>query len=82
MTVTRAGNDNSESGVVTSNPPGIDCGAICSGSFSSGTSVTLTAQASGNHVFAGWVGDCIGTENSCTLIMDGNKSVTAIFNRR
>jgi hypothetical protein len=82
VTVSRAGNDNSQGGLVTSSPAGIDCGTICSGSFSSGTVVTLTALASGNRVFAGWGGACSGTATTCTLTMDGDKAVTAIFNRR
>ena len=82
LTVSRAGNDNSEGGMVTSNPAGIDCGSICSSSFSNGTIVTLIANAPGNRVFAGWGGDCSGTEPTCTLTMDGNKTVTATFNRR
>ena len=67
---------------MTSSPAGVDCGTNCSASFSVGTVVTLTAQASGNRVFGGWGGACSGLEPTCTLIMDGNKAVTAIFNRR
>jgi endoglucanase len=64
---------------VTSSPSGIDCGSTCSSSFSSGTSVTLTALASGTSVFVGWAGACGGAEPICTLTMDENKAVTAIF---
>ena len=35
----------------------------------------------GNGVFAGWGGACTGT-GSCTVTMDGNKSVTATIIRR
>jgi len=66
------------SGAVTSNPSGIDCGATCSASFSSGTSVTLTATASGGSNFTGWSGDCSGM--TCTVSMTANRSVTANFN--
>ena len=82
VTVSRAGDDNSQGGLVTSSPAGIDCGSTCNASFSSGTVVTLTAQTSGNHVFAGWDGACSGSDATCTVTMDGNKAVTVIFNRR
>ena len=81
MTVSKAGTDESQGGLVTSSPAGIDCGTICSSSFSSGTSVTLTALASGDSVFVGWDGACSGTATTCTLTIDGNKAVTAIFDR-
>jgi hypothetical protein len=80
LTVARDGNAASR-GTVTSNPAGIDCGDTCSASFAKDGTVTLTASTRGNAVFAGWSGACTGT-GACTLTMDGNKSVTATFNRR
>ncbi|MEI6415206.1 MAG: DUF1566 domain-containing protein, partial [Pseudomonadota bacterium] len=69
ITVTKTG-----SGTVKSLPAGIDCGSTCSTSFSSGTSVTLTATpATGT-----FSGGCSGT-GSCTLTMNANKSVTVTF---
>src|SRR5207302_7004712 len=44
------------SGTVTSNPAGITCGATCSASYTSGTTVTLTASAAGGSTFSGWSG--------------------------
>jgi hypothetical protein len=66
-------------GTVTSSPAGIDCGATCSASFSEDTSVTLTATADAGSTFSSWSGDCSGT--ACTVTMDADKSVTAIFNQ-
>ncbi len=77
LTVQKNGNG---SGTVTSSPSGITCGGTCSASFSTGTSVTLTASAASGSVFAGWNGGgCSGT-GSCTVTMNAAVSVTATFN--
>ena len=47
--------------------------------------VTLTATwTEATHVFSGWEGDCraSGTEATCTLTMDADKTVTAAFAER
>jgi hypothetical protein len=64
-------------GKVTSTPVGIDCGATCQASFSSGATVSLVATPKGNHVFAGWSGDCSGA--TCSLSMAAAHDVTATF---
>ncbi|MBV1911064.1 MAG: hypothetical protein KUG78_17325 [Kangiellaceae bacterium] len=66
------------SGTVTSNPSGIDCGSVCSQSFSDTTSVILTATAESGNSFVGWGGACSGVGN-CTVPMSSNQSVTADF---
>lgn len=75
LSVTKTGTG---SGTVTSSPAGINCGADCSESYGSGTSVTLTASPVTGSTFAGWSGACSGT-GSCILTMDADKSVTATF---
>jgi hypothetical protein len=67
------------SGIVTSNPAGVNCLPTCSADFTPGSSVTLTATPSAASVFAGWSGACTGT-GTCTVTMDSAKSVTATFN--
>ena len=77
LTVSKGGTG---SGTVTSSPSGVDCGATCSKSFSSGTSVTLTATPAGGSVFAGWSGGgCSGT-GTCTVTVNADTTVTATFN--
>ena len=67
------------SGTVTSSPPGINCGSDCTEIYARGTGVTLTATPSGNASFAGWSGACTGTGTTCSLTMNGPRSVTATF---
>ncbi len=76
LAVTRAGTG---AGTVTSTPSGINCGSTCSASYSSGTSVTLTATPATGSTFAGWGGACSGT-GGCTLAMTASRNVTATFN--
>jgi hypothetical protein len=48
-------------------------------SYASGTVVTLTATPDAGQPWVGWGGVCTGTSQTCTLMMDANKSVTANF---
>jgi hypothetical protein len=87
FTVTQAGLVNSYGlflnkaggGTVTSNPAGISCGSLCSASFTSGTSVTLTAAPGSGNSFSGWSGACSGTASTCTVTMSSAMNVTASF---
>jgi uncharacterized repeat protein (TIGR02543 family) len=47
--------------------------------YDEGTEVTLTAASAAGYQFTGWTGDVTGTENPTSVVMDGNKSVTANF---
>ena len=67
----------SGTGTVTSNPLGINCGAICSATFASGT-VTLTANPGAGSAFTGWSGACVGT-GVCNVNLNAAQSVTATF---
>jgi hypothetical protein len=71
--------NGSGTGTVTSNPAGITCGAICTGNFTVGALVTLTASPVGGSTFAGWSGACSGTA-SCAVTMSAAQTVTATFN--
>src|SRR5207249_4337000 len=76
LTVSKAG---AGTGVVTSSPPGIDCGSTCAAPYTSGTVVALTAQASAGAVFSGWSGACSGQARTCTVTINAATSVTATF---
>ncbi len=75
LSVTKSGTG---SGVVTSSPAGINCGASCSASFDHGTEVTLSASPAAGSEFKGWSGACVGT-GSCKVAMSAAKSVGAEF---
>ncbi|MBI4848652.1 MAG: M6 family metalloprotease domain-containing protein [Nitrospirae bacterium] len=76
LSVSRSG---SGAGAVTSLPAGIDCGADCTEPYEYYTFVTLSAAAIPGSTFTGWSGGgCTGT-GTCTVTMDEEKSVEAIF---
>ncbi len=76
LSVTKAGLGT---GIITSDPTGINCGTTCFALFQTSTSVTLTATPDSGSIFGGWFGgDCTGT-STCMVTMDTAKSVTAIF---
>jgi len=78
LTVTLAGTGT---GTVASIPSGIGCTPTCSGSFTSGTSVTLTETPAANATFASWVGGgCSGSSSTCGLTLNTSQQVTATFN--
>jgi len=77
LTVTKAGSGN---GTVTSSPTGINCSSDCTEDYVSGTSVTLTANPSGDSTLKAWSGACTGT-GTCTVTMSAVRSVTATFSK-
>jgi len=78
LTVTKAG---AGTGLVTSSPAGINCGATCVFDFTLNQAVTLTAAADTNSQFTGWSGACSGT-GTCQVTMSAARNVTATFTPR
>ena len=71
---------NSGGGTVTSDPDGIDCGSTCEHDYPSGSEVALTATPESGYEFVGWSGGGCGDAGAtCTVTLDGPKSVTATF---
>src|SRR5213593_1452834 len=59
---------------------GMACPADCSETYESGRSVDLTAKSTDStSKFIEWGGDCSGTVSTCTVLMNGPKTVTARF---
>lgn len=62
-------------GNITSNPVGINCGAVCSANYTNGTSVTLTAIPDSTSLFSGWSNGCTGN-GVCILTQNANPIAT------
>ena len=78
LVVTKGG---SGGGTMTSSPAGISCSTDCTGTFNSGTAVTLTAAPAAGSVFASWAGTgCAATTAAVTVTMSANRNCTATFN--
>jgi photosystem II stability/assembly factor-like uncharacterized protein len=69
---------------LNTNPSPVDGGTVSPalGEYDDGTEVQITASANEHWVFAGWQGDQTGSGNPVTVIMDRDKSITALFRER
>ena len=66
-------------GRITSYPEGIECGDVCSAQFTERTTVTLMATPQEGYVFVSWM-DCPNPSGTlCTVVMNTDREVTAIF---
>ncbi len=64
---------------------GSDAGRGCRGNFAPGTMITLTATQGNGTVFDGWSKNCAQSAvepHSCTVMVNNNTSVGAIFDPR
>jgi hypothetical protein len=69
---------NTGTGVVSSVPAGL-CDPSCTHLFPVDTAVTLSAVPAAGSTFVGWQGEgCTGT-GTCTVTMNQEKAVTAVF---
>jgi hypothetical protein len=66
------------SGRVHIGPLDVDCTDTCEHEFTTGTRVTVSADASGGSRFEGWDDACAG-DGTCSFLMDRERSVTATF---
>lgn len=64
---------------IISGDNGIHCGNACNATVNSGTTIHLTAQPSLGYQLTGWTGACTGTNATCDVLVDSNKSVSATF---
>ncbi|NBC66009.1 MAG: hypothetical protein GVY07_10190 [Bacteroidetes bacterium] len=52
------------------------------GDFDEGEQVQITATANEHWVFTDWGGDYSGTTNPATILMDNDKSISALFEKK
>ncbi|HOE14562.1 MAG TPA: SBBP repeat-containing protein, partial [Candidatus Saccharicenans sp.] len=76
LTVVKSG---SGSGTVTSDDEAINCGTVCSQSYTSGTLIKLTATPDENSGFEGWSGDISSTSSTVPVIINGDMTIIAVF---
>jgi Divergent InlB B-repeat domain len=74
LSVSKTGDGN-----ITSSPASINCGSTCVATYPDKTNVTLTAAPPSGSSFTGWSGACSGSNLTCTITMDANKTVSASF---
>jgi hypothetical protein len=78
LTVKREGTGT---GMVTSSPAGIDCGATCAASFDHGTTVVLSGTPGALTLPASWTGcGSVNVFNQCEVTMSQAREVKAAFN--
>lgn len=67
-------------GTVESSPrDGIDCGESCQAKYKQTETVVLRAIPDSNSIFSGWTGACWGHGRKCTVSVDEDITVGAIF---
>src|SRR3990170_664532 len=74
LTVSKSGTGT---GIVTSNPTGINCGSDCTEAYDINTQVTLIASPNSGSSFSGWSGHADCADGLVT--MDASKTCTANF---
>ena len=67
------------SGTITSAPAGINCGSTCSAAMNLGTAVSLSATPAPASAFAGWSGAACAGTGVCTVALNADTSVSALF---
>ncbi len=75
LTVSKSGPG---SGSVVASAGELNCGDVCSSSYTKNTKLVLTAVPSGGSRFVGWSGAC-GGRRTCQVTMSQARSVTATF---
>jgi hypothetical protein len=85
----QAATGSNGSGAVTSSPSGITCSLAagvgsnsCQSTFTTGTTVTLTATPAAGNTLIGWSGGCVATTGNplqSTAALSSNQTCTAVF---
>jgi Divergent InlB B-repeat domain len=80
-TVSGPGSVTGEAAPLGASDPDLACPGSCgAGSgYAPGTTVRLIAQPAAGAAFAGWGGACAGTVPTCSVTLDADEPVTAVF---
>jgi uncharacterized repeat protein (TIGR02543 family) len=76
LTILKSG---SGTGTVTSDDGAINCGSVCSQTYTSGTLINLTATPDANSGFENWSGDIYATAPTVPVIISGDMTIIAVF---
>ncbi len=74
------GKTGAGTGLVSTSPAGVSCGAQCAATFATNTMLTLSATPDPGSIFTGWTGNCAGAANA-TVALSTNSSCTANFDQ-
>ena len=66
-------------GKVTTANKSINCGIVCTATYAAGSLVTMTAAPGSGSMFTGWMGACSGAAATCTVSVNGQDDVGAVF---
>ncbi len=69
-------------GIVTSQPSGINCGTQCTMTVAAGTKVTLTATPQAGAKFVKWTGACTGKALTCQVTVNKARLAVAYFRQK
>lgn len=76
LTVTKSG---AGTGLITSDPAGVNYGDDNSEIYPIDSIITLTAVPDAGSTFVGWTGDATANQTTCQVVMIGDKTVNAEF---
>jgi hypothetical protein len=68
-------------GTVTVSPTGSTCSGTCTMPVLQGAAVELNVTPNGSSAFAGWSGECGGTDATCRFTMSSDKTAGVAFTR-
>jgi hypothetical protein len=72
-------NSQFKSGILKSDPIGVDCGTRCGYSFTKGSKITLSVTPQDGAKFNGWSGACAHKKLTCSFTLRKDRQVTAKF---
>ncbi len=76
LTVSKSGTG---SGLVGSDPAGLDCGTDCAAQYVADALISLKAVPDPDSLFTGWSGDCTGDAQVAQVVMATDRNCTANF---